>query len=104
MDIEKNREYLRKYRILLAKISRLHSMVKLCPENKKRYLTEIKECVAKRDSIENIIAGVDGDILSEILSLKYMCGKTIEEIAADICYSSRHTERLHIRALGLIKI
>lgn len=79
-------------------------MVKLCPENKKRYLSEIKECVAKRDRIENIISEVDGDILSEILSLKYMCGKTIEEIAADICYSARHTERLHIRALGLIKI
>lgn len=104
MDIEKSREFLKKYRILITKISRLKNMISLCPENKKQYLSAIKECIAKRDSIERIINSVDGDILSEILSLKYMCGKTLEEISADICYSRRQTERMHLKALSLIKI
>lgn len=103
MDIEKNREFLRKYRILLTKISRLKNMISLCPENRRKYLCEIKECTTLRDRIERAIEAVDGDLLSEILSLKYMCGKTIEEISMDICYSKRQTERLHIRALSLIK-
>ena len=104
MDIEKRKTALKKYRVLLAKIARLKSMIGLCPENEKRYLSEIKDCVAARDSIEKAIDAVDGDILSEILSLKYMCGKTLEEIALDICYSKRQTERLHIKALCAVKI
>ncbi|MBO7520318.1 MAG: hypothetical protein J6T73_06020, partial [Clostridia bacterium] len=69
-----------------------------------RYSREIDVCTAARDKIERAIEAVDGDILSEILSLKYMCGKTIEEISADICYSRRHTERMHRKGLTLIKI
>ena len=103
MDIEKNREFLRKYRILLTKISRLKNMIKLCPENRQKYTREIKECTTLRDRIEGAIEAVDGDLLSEILSLKYMCGRTIEEISMDICYSKRQTERLHLRALSLVK-
>lgn len=104
MDIEKNRNALKKYRILLSKIARLKDMTVLCPENKVRYLSEIKRCISLRDRIESAINSVDGDILSEILSLKYMCGKTIEEISLDICYSKRQTERMHLKALMLIKV
>ena len=104
MDIEKSREFLKKYRVLITKISRLKSMINLCPENKKQYLSLIKECIVKRDRIESVINSVDGDILSEILSLKYMCGKTLEEIAEDICYSKRQTERMHLKALSAVKI
>ena len=103
MDIENTKQFLKKYRIMLTKISRLKNMAVLCPENKKRYLSEISECVKLRDRIENIINSVDGDILTEILSLKYMCGKSLDEIALDICYSKRQTERLHMRALTAIK-
>ena len=88
---------------MLTKISRRKNMIVICPENKNRYLSEINECVKLRDRIENAINSVDGDILTEILSLKYMCGKTLEEIALDICYSKRQTERLHARALNAIK-
>ena len=76
----------------------------MCPENDKRYSGEIKKCIAERDGIENDINRVDGGILTEILSLKYMCGKTLEEIAFDICYSKRQTERLHLKALKAIKV
>lgn len=104
MDIEKNRSALKKYRVLLTKISRLKSMILLCPENKKRYADEIDRCVKARDKIETAIDRVDGDIFTEILSLKYMCGKTIEEIALDICYSKRQTERMHLKGLTMIKL
>ena len=104
MDIENNKEQLKKYRILISKISRLKNMINLCPENGKRYEREINNCISERDNIEDAINRVDGGVLSEILSLKYMCGKTLEEIALDICYSKRQTERLHIKALGAIKI
>ncbi len=104
MDIDKSREHLKKYRILISKISRLKNMILMCPENEKRYSGEIKECITERDDIENAINKVDGGILTEILSLKYMCGKTLEEIALDICYSKRQTERLHLKALKIIKV
>lgn len=104
MDINENREKLKRYRVLISKISRLKSMINLCPENKKKYSGEIKQCISERNNIENAIERVDGGILTEILSLKYMCGKTLEEIALDICYSKRQTERLHIKALGAIKV
>ena len=104
MDIETKRDRLKKYRILISKIGRLKSMVKICPENRSRYGCEIKECVTERDGIEQAINGVDGGILTEILALKYMCGKSLEEIALDICYSKRQTERLHLKALKIIKI
>lgn len=104
MGINENRERLKKYRVLITKIARLKNMISLCPENKNRYLGEIKSCVTERDKIENAINRVDGDVLTEILSLKYLCGKTLEEIALDICYSKRQTERLHLKALEIIRI
>ena len=79
-------------------------MILLCPENAERYSCEIETCTKARDRIERAIEAVDGDILTEILSLKYMCGMSIEEISAEICYSRRHTERMHRKALTLIKI
>ena len=45
------------------------------------------------------IDAVDGGILSEILSQKYICGRSLEEIGYLINYSKRQTERLHIKAL-----
>lgn len=104
MDIENKRQTLKKYRILITKISRLKNMIRLCPEKKSAYSREIVGCAALRDKIERAINAVDDDILSEILALKYMCGKTLEEISLDICYSKRQTERMHLKALNLVKI
>lgn len=104
MDIEKSREKLKKYRVLISKIARLKGMENMCPENRSRYRKEENACITERDKIEAAINRIDGGILTEILSLKYMCGKSLEEIAFDICYSKRQTERLHIKALRAIKI
>ncbi|MBR5923322.1 MAG: hypothetical protein IKZ59_05960 [Clostridia bacterium] len=104
MDFDKRRDYLKRYRILISKIARLRRMAKICPENRKKYEAEIGVCIAERDGIEKAICNVDGGLLTEILALKYMCGKTLEEIALDICYSKRQTERLHLKALKLLEI
>ena len=68
------------------------------------YLKQIKECEETRILIEEKISVVEDELLREILTLKYLCGKTIEETAIIINYSKRHTERLHAKALSIIKI
>ena len=45
------------------------------------------------------IEKTDGGLLSEILYLKYVLGKTVPEISFTINYSERQTERLHRLAL-----
>ncbi len=98
------REYLKKYRVLAARVKRMREMMKLCPENKDRLNSEIKDTIRLRDSIESAVNAIDGGVLTEILSLKYICGKSLEEISYSIGYSRRQTERLHIRALQRLTV
>lgn len=99
VDLNEKREYLKKYRVLAARASRMREMARLCPENKERYDSDIKETVRLRDNIEMAVNSIDGGVLTEILSLKYICGKSLEEISFSIGYSKRQTERLHLKAL-----
>ena len=78
-------------------------MITLNPENKKKYLSQIKKSERIRKEIEAKISAVDDDILREVLFLKYTCGKSLMEISYIINYSRRHTERLHIKALEKFK-
>ena len=96
---ETKQEYLKKYRVLAARVGRFREMAKLCPDNSERYKTEIADTIALRDSIERAVNAIDGGVLTEILSLKYICGKSLEEISYSLGYSRRQTERLHLRAL-----
>ena len=57
-----------------------------------------------RIKIERQISEVDSGILSEVLYQKYIFGKTLEDIGAILNYSTRHIERLHIKALDLFKM
>lgn len=102
MRFDKEQAFLRQYRILQTKIQRLESMKKRCPEKAAEYNKAVEECRRVRDSIEASIDAVDGDILSEILSLKYICGRSLEEISLNFNYSKRQIERLHVRALEKI--
>lgn len=104
MEIDEGREYLGSYKILGTKIARLKEMLGMNPENSAKYKKEITECRVKRDKIESEIDAVDGGILSEILALRYICGKTLEEIALTVGYCKRQTERLHIKALDKFAI
>lgn len=99
MTVDEKKNYLKHYRVLLCRIKRLREMIKLYPENTGSYKNGIEESQTLRQKIENEIERVDGGLLTEILSLKYICGKTVEEIALNICYSKRQTERLHLKAL-----
>ncbi len=99
MDIEEKREYLLKYRILNSRIKRLSFLIEENPENAENYKAKINETKLLRDKIEADIDNVDGGVLSEILAEKYICGKSLEEIAEIIGYCKRQIERLHIKAL-----
>ena len=99
MEIEEKKIYLKKYRVLQSKIERMREMIRLCPENAEKYAVKINESIELRDKIEREIDLVDGDVLSEVLSQKYICGKSLEQISYMINYSKRQVERLHLRAL-----
>ncbi len=99
MNIDEKRSYLKMYRVLFSKIKRLREMLAMFPERKDEYNEEISKTLAVRNKIEDAINAVDGSIMTEILSQKYICGRSLEEIGRIINYSKRQTERLHLRAL-----
>ncbi len=103
MNLEK-KKFLSSYLLQQAKINRLYEMleqVKFCDEF---IFKEIENCKRRRSEIEKSIDDVEDERLGEILSQKYLCGKTLEEIALSLNYSKRHVERLHIAALKCLKL
>ena len=96
---EEKKLCLESYTLQNRRIYRLTEMMARDPAQKEKYAQEIQRAHLIRKSIEEKIAQTDGDVLSELLYLKYVCGKTLEEIAAILNYSERHTERLHQKAL-----
>lgn len=102
--MKRKKQFLRKYRLQQKKIERLKEMALLNPRNNSRYLEQIANCEKVCEKIEAKINEIDGDLLREILFLKYVCGKTLKEIAITIEYSLRHTERMHTEAIKKIDI
>lgn len=98
------RKFLKSFLLQEVKINRLISMSQDFPENAKYYNSKIKECHKLRQKIEGKINGMENELLKEILTQKYICGKTLEEIALILNYSTRHIERLHRLAIEKIKI
>ena len=109
---QEKKKYLSSYLLQETKINRIRNMSVVNPELKAKYDKELKEVLDLRLKIEKQIAKVDGGILSELLCQKYIFGKTLEDIShkklvdliqEDISlvlnYSTRHIERLHIKAL-----
>ena len=101
---QKKKEYLSRYLLQEAKISRLKTMSKINPELKPKYDIGIKAALDLRQEIERKIAAVDGGILTELLFQKYVFGKTLEDISCVLNYSPRHIERLHIKALDKLEM
>ena len=66
-------------------------------------MNEIEKCKALRIKIENEISAMDDELLKEVLFLKYVCGKNLEEVSYFINYSKRQTERFHKAALEKFK-
>ena len=104
MNDEDKKKYLSLYLIQNAKIKRLGEMMLLNPGKQNEYISEIKRSESLRSEIERKIQAVDGGVLSELLFLKYVCGKPLLEISCYINYSPRHTERLHKKALKKFRI
>lgn len=97
MDYKK--EILELYLIQQAKIDRLRDQMKINPKTVRRYRRKIREAEKLRRRIEDAIDNIDGGILSEVLSQRFLCGKSLEQIALTLNYSKRHIERLYIRAM-----
>lgn len=104
MSENEKKEYLELYLIQGPKINRLNAQLHSNPLGSGRYIKQIQKARKLRKQIEISVEKVDGGILSEVLGQKYLCGKTLDEIASTLNYSKRHIERLHISALEKFKI
>lgn len=93
------KKYLSLYLLQHAKIQRLKGQIAAYPEKAQKYKALIEDSEKLRREIEEKIEMTDGGVLSEILYLKYILGKTLSEISFIINYSQRQTERLHRMAL-----
>ena len=96
---KEKKEYLSLYLLQSEKIRRLRETALQNPEEKEKYILQIKTAQSLRREIEEKIEAVDGGVLSELLYLKYVCGKTLMQISYELNYSVRQIERLHIKAL-----
>lgn len=99
MTIEDKKEYLKRYRLQLTKIERLNDMMATYPDTHNNCFGQLNKAIFIRDMIEAEIAAVNDGTLSEVLSQKYINGRSLEEIAERMCYSTRHIQRLHRKAL-----
>lgn len=104
MQREEKKKILSKYLLQETKICRYRQMADLYPQRKDEFIKKADSCDRLRLQIENSIAKMDDEILSELLFQKYVFGKTLEEIAFNMNYSKRHIERLHITALEKLEI
>lgn len=96
--------FLKAYLLQQAKITRLKEMLITHPQESENYNAQIEECLKTRQEIEQKISIMDNEILKELLTQKYICGKTLEEISLIMNYSKRHVERLHIKAIDILEI
>ena len=91
---EEKKKYLSLYLLQNARIHRLNEMIEKFPEDRGKFLKEIKAANLIRAEIEEKIERVDGGL----------CGKSLLKVSYVINYSPRQTERLHKKALEKFKI
>lgn len=102
--MNEKKKYLSLYMLQHARIERLGGMLEAGTGNQAECLAGIRKANELRNEIERKIKEVDGGVLSELLFLKYVCGKPLLEISFILNYSVRHTERLHKKALEKLKL
>lgn len=103
-QLKEKKEYFSSFLLQQAKITRLQTMLENGTISDKEFKERVLNCQKKRLEIEEKIEKVDNEILREVLTQKYLCGKTLEEIALILNFSKRHTERLHVAALGKLEL
>ena len=102
--MNEKKKYLSLYMLQHARIERLVGMLETGTGNQAECLAGIRKANELRNEIERKIKEVDGGVLSELLYLKYVCGKPLLEISFILNYSVRHTERRHKKALEKLKL
>ena len=102
--MNEKKKYLSLYMLQHARIERFVGMLETGTGNQAECLAGIRKANELRNEIERKIKEVDGGVLSELLYLKYVCGKPLLEISFILNYSVRHTERLHKKALEKLKL
>lgn len=65
---------------------------------------KIDNLVDLRGAIYNSIEKLDDFMLKKILYLKYISGKTFEEIGEEVGYCTRQISRLHKKAIDMLNI
>ncbi len=104
MTIEEKKKYLSSYRVQQMKIERVRLLMSANPARMDKYKGSLHRAERRRNKIEDEIEAVDDGILSEILYGKYICRRSLEDIAARLSYSKRQMERLHLKALENFKL
>ena len=104
MTLDEKRAYLSLYPLQQIKIERLRSLMFKNPDRRDTYNATLHRAERLRNEIEDAIDAVDNGLLTEILSQKYLCGKSLEDIANMLNYSKRQIERLHIIALEQLQL
>lgn len=104
MTLSEKKEYLSLYKINQAKMRRLKELISDYPDEAEKYRENLHEAKLMRDKIEKEIELLSNPVLAEVLAQKYQCGKTLEEIAYCMNYSTRQIERLHLKALGEFQV
>ena len=87
---QQKKDYLNKYILQEQVINRLKKMCLKNPQNISKYKEEIINAETLRDEIEEKIIGMENPVFCELLSEKYIFGRTLEEIALILNYSKRH--------------
>lgn len=104
MSRDDKKEYLECFLKQQAKIKRWRELAQSSPDKNEIYKEKIERACRLRDNIEYDINNLDSDLLCEILSQKYLCGKTLEQTALTLNYSKRQIERLHIKAVDKLVV
>lgn len=100
MTAEEKKAHLLKYRLQQIRINRICEMIKTYPSDAIRYREQLDSARKLRNLIESEIEAVGDDTLCEVLSQRYLCGKTMDEIAESMNYSRRQIERLSVQAIA----
>lgn len=101
---EEKKNYLKQYIYQEIRIQSLSELALLNPERESEYYEKIEKCKLLRQEIEEKISNMEDFLLKEVLTQKYIFGRTLEETALTLNYSKRHIERLHLKALEKFEI
>ncbi|MBO5852234.1 MAG: hypothetical protein J6Q74_00270 [Clostridia bacterium] len=94
MTALQTKKYLDQYRVHMAKACRLKRDMEWYEASRESMQREVEECIRKSNIIEGVICSFEDIRGRELMLRKYVYGQTIERIAEELNYSSRHVQRM----------